>query len=237
MPSIRVFSAKKASPINLWSAIFKAHSAFFIPMAVFLAAGGALQLYWSKRELFLFINSYYSQWADIFFSLYTHVGDGLFCVLVILGLLFIKYGYALAAAGAFLLSAGVSSLLKHLVFASEFRPRKFFEAEPGLIRMLDTIEIHSFNSFPSGHTVTSFAIFTVLSFMVKDKRWGMLFFVIALLAGFSRVYLAQHFFEDVYWGALIGVLAAIVAWYTLIYIVLLPQKAWWNKSLLANKGS
>jgi membrane-associated phospholipid phosphatase len=235
MMSIRTGSAQKTSFLTPWKGIFKQHSAFFIPMAAFLLLGGLLQLQLGKRDLFLFINNYYSDWADRFFALYTHVGDGLFCVLVILLLLFIKYGYALAATVAFLLSAGVSAIMKHLIFASEFRPRKYFEAEPGLIRFIENIDIHSANSFPSGHTVTSFAIFAILSFMIKDKRWGALFFVIALLAGFSRVYLAQHFFEDVYWGAFIGVLASIVVWYTLLYIVHLPEKQWWNKALLANK--
>ena len=34
-------------------------------------------------------------------------------------------------------------------------------------------------------------------------------FIWACSVGYSRMYLAQHFFRDVYWGALIGVVSAM----------------------------
>ncbi|HRF40255.1 MAG TPA: phosphatase PAP2 family protein, partial [Saprospiraceae bacterium] len=45
---------------------------------------------------------------------------------------------------------------------------------------------------------------------VSPKRgWPLLLFAVALTVGVSRMYLVQHFWKDVYFGALIGV---VLAW-------------------------
>lgn len=214
------------------TATIKQNLSFMLPFLLFMLTGGLLQLISSKREIFLFVNSHYHTYTDWFFRYFTHVGDGLFCVLVIVALLFVSYGYALVAGVTFGLSALTSVVLKRLVFPGTFRPRKYFESEPGLLRFIDGLEVHTANSFPSGHTITAFAILSILAFMIKDKRWGILLFVMALLAAFSRMYLAQHFFEDVYWGAAIGVGSSVLTWYLLIDRSSLPDREWWTKSLL-----
>ena len=66
----------------------------------------------------------------------------------------------------------------------------------------------STHSFPSGHTATSFACATVLSFYVPRLRVP--FFVLAALIGLSRVYNAMHYPSDVLAGAVLGVLIALL---------------------------
>lgn len=63
------------------------------------------------------------------------------------------------------------------------------------------------HSFPSGHTATSFAAATVLSFLAP--RWRVPFFVLAGLIAFSRVYNAMHYPTDVLAGAVLGVLVGL----------------------------
>lgn len=61
-------------------------------------------------------------------------------------------------------------------------------------------------SFPSGHTVSSFAAAGVLLFRRVKGRFAAL--VWAVLIGFSRIYLNAHYFTDVLTGCLLGLGAA-----------------------------
>jgi membrane-associated phospholipid phosphatase len=59
-------------------------------------------------------------------------------------------------------------------------------------------------SFPSGHTTVAFAFSTVLA-EYFDSAWSRIFFYgMASLTGFSRIYNNQHWFSDVFAGALLG---------------------------------
>ncbi len=62
---------------------------------------------------------------------------------------------------------------------------------------------HDF-SFPSGHTVSSFAAAESLRY--ANKKFGYIAYVLAFLIAFSRLYLYVHFPSDVIVGALIGFL-------------------------------
>ena len=62
-----------------------------------------------------------------------------------------------------------------------------------------------FISFPSGHSVTAFAMAFVLS--RAYPRYAFLFYGLAGLVALSRVYLAKHFPSDVVAGAALGLLA------------------------------
>jgi len=57
-------------------------------------------------------------------------------------------------------------------------------------------------SFPSGHTMTAFAVHGALSSLIPEL--GPLFLPFALLIGFSRVFLGCHYPSDVLVGGLIG---------------------------------
>ena len=62
-----------------------------------------------------------------------------------------------------------------------------------------------FISFPSGHSVTAFAMAFVLS--RAYPRYAFFFYGLAGLVALSRVYLAKHFPSDVVAGAALGLLA------------------------------
>lgn len=61
-------------------------------------------------------------------------------------------------------------------------------------------------SFPSGHSISSFAAAGVLFF--RREKFGIAALVLAVLIAFSRVYLYVHFLSDVLTGACLGLLAA-----------------------------
>lgn len=68
------------------------------------------------------------------------------------------------------------------------------------------IEVPKDYSFPSGHSMASFAAAASLWF--ADRRWGCLALLLAGLIAFSRLYLFVHFPTDVLCGILLGILAA-----------------------------
>ena len=96
------------------------------------------------------------------------------------------------------------------------RPYSFFE-EKGLLSTLEFIPGVRINkgltSFPSGHTMAAFALFSFLTLCFPRKTWlSIVCFAAAMLVGVSRMYLVQHFFTDVYSGAVIGISLGILAY-------------------------
>lgn len=72
-------------------------------------------------------------------------------------------------------------------------------------------------SFPSGHTLASFEVATVL--MIRDKRFGIPALVLAVLIAFSRLYLYVHYPTDVLCAIVLGIVFGILG----VFIV---DKAW-----------
>ena len=59
--------------------------------------------------------------------------------------------------------------------------------------------------------MSAFALFGLFALLVTQKKViGILIFGLAVLVGFSRVYLIHHFFIDIYVGSIIGTLLAII---------------------------
>ncbi|MDO4536219.1 MAG: phosphatase PAP2 family protein [Clostridium perfringens] len=62
-------------------------------------------------------------------------------------------------------------------------------------------------SFPSGHTMTSFAAATILMYM--NKKIGIIGMIGASLIAFSRLYLYVHYPSDVLVGMIIGIILSV----------------------------
>jgi membrane-associated phospholipid phosphatase len=126
----------------------------------------------------------------------------------------------------------VSALLKELF--SHPRPFRWFQ-ENGLDGILQTIEGVSINmganSFPSGHTMSAFALYTFLALCLPRKRINSLILLsLPVMVGISRIYLIKHFLKDVLLGALVGVILAVLL-YRLQYVIFKHPHPWLDKSL------
>lgn len=68
-------------------------------------------------------------------------------------------------------------------------------------------------SFPSSHTTLAFALAMVLSY--KEPKFTRWFFLLAVLIGFSRIYIGHHYPGDVLAGALLGwfIGFCVLRWY------------------------
>ena len=84
-------------------------------------------------------------------------------------------------------------------------------------------------SFPSGHTVTAFALTFFVASTVLSFKTGWWFCILAILVGFSRIYLGQHYMIDVYVGSMIGIFITSIA---VSYLRVPLQDKFGNKSII-----
>ncbi len=102
------------------------------------------------------------------------------------------------------LSGIVTNIAKFLV--GRLRPKMFFES--GLYGFDPFHTGYEFNSLPSGHATTVFAIATTCS--IFWPKYRILFFIFAAIVALSRLVLNAHYLSDVLAGACIGTVTAIV---------------------------
>ncbi len=154
---------------------------------------------------------------DSFFDYITHLGDGAFAFLVAVIFMFFNIRKSVYIILSYLGAALVSSILKHLVFPHIYRPHFVFQyfVREKLVEV-DGVDVLGFNSFPSGHALSAFALFFCLLFVSRSHFLKVLFFVLALLAAYSRVYLSQHWLIDIYVGSIIGFCFSLL-FYVLFY--------------------
>ncbi|MGG9961811.1 phosphatase PAP2 family protein [Ferruginibacter sp. SUN106] len=192
--------------------VFRQHKIYFAGLLLILLSGALFLLFNGKSATFISLNAYHPFILNVFFINYTFIGDGIFALCLIAAILFYykRKQQGLALLYSFLISGLIVQLIKNLVDSP--RPRLFFEAGQYL-NFIDGVSLANNSSFPSGHTATAFAIATVMALMMKDKSWQLLILIAAILVGYSRIYLAQHFLLDVMIGALIGSASGILAVY------------------------
>jgi len=187
---------------------------FFSAFAIWMIWGAVYLATHEKGDAILFFSDHRSAFGDFFFYHVTCLGEGSAFILIILAALFVRFRHSVLLALLGLTVLGVSPLAKG--FFSWQRPGAFFRQTGALdeISLVEGVDLHfGSTSFPSGHAMAAFALFATLAFMSPDKRSGaVVFFLLALVVAFSRVYLVQHFLEDVYAGSLIGLLLAMAFW-------------------------
>lgn len=198
---------------------------------------GYVLLHIDKFEIHRMINRHVENGkVSTFFMYITHIGDGVFAVILIFVLLFVNIRKASFLFLAYVGSSLVTTVLKKFFYADYYRPYflfNFFKREK--LNLIDGVEILSNNSFPSGHSTSAFAVFFTLIFMTKNHALKALYFLTACTAAFSRTYISQHWLVDIYIGSIIGVSFSVL-FYFVFYIkpssqrleITLPQ-------LLANR--
>lgn len=199
-------------------------SAFLLSAIVLVVSTASLLFLGSwlmgKHAFFLLLNGNGGGWADYFFMWLTYLGDGWVWISVFV----FTWIHFRNRIGLVLLSVIISTLLsqtgKQILFPNELRPAAG-EIARTEIHTVSGVELHTGNSFPSGHTTTAFTIFLLACIFIPNRITLLLGFCIALGVGYSRIYLAQHFPVDVAAGMLVGVAAVLCS----LYIEkLLPSK-------------
>jgi undecaprenyl-diphosphatase len=112
------------------------------------------------------------------------------------------YGFILAGVG---LPSLISTLAKRAI--GRGRPMHFDEV--GIFGFRWNLTDWTYQSFPSGHATTAFALAAVIGFL--SPRWFYPMLVLAALIAVSRVVLGVHYPSDVTGGAILGLLGAYSA--------------------------
>ncbi len=186
---------------------------FIIPFMIWVVLGGVAMIFFDRQILFAMVNTHHTSLLDEVMEYITKMGEGVFGAIILLLLLalrsFRNWWYFAAALICNVVPALLTQMVKSMVNAP--RPLKYFQEAPW-IHTSPHWERLMERSFPSGHTCAAFCLYCFLSFVLTPKyKWlGSVFFVLALLVGYSRLYLAAHFFSDVYVGSLLGVFFTIL---------------------------
>lgn len=185
-----------------------------------------------KDQSLLFLNSLHSPFRDWALKKITWMGEGFMICCCIILLLFLKIRWSFAFVLGLLLHIILIQTNKQILFNEVLRPLGYFKSidKEYLLHIVDGIRIHHKTSFPSGHTTGATFAASFIALIIKNKQTSFVLAFIAISIGFSRVYLAQHFIIDIYFGFLFGTLSSVVA---VIIVQYIPFGYWWmNKYLI-----
>jgi membrane-associated phospholipid phosphatase len=205
---------------------------FFIPYLIILITCLILKLSFTRESIYFAVNAKHSDFGDMLFPYVTDLGEWFMVITVTLIMLCFSYRKTILLITSFAVSGIVVQLIKHWFKAP--RPVVYFEKELNSIHFVKDIALLHTNSFPSGHTVTAFSAAVVLSYLAVNKRLGFIFLLLAISVAYSRMYLSQHFFEDVTAGSIIGTMSTIM-WITWMDNRPFMHSQRWNKGLLKRK--
>lgn len=205
---------------------------FLLSYLIIIIIALVILLCFDKASIHLWFNQFHCGFCDWFFKMVTFGGDGIFVTIVAVFLLLKKIRYSMFIGLGGIFTLVLINFLKRIVFSDYLRPSAYFQRmEPEvIIRLVPEYNVHSLYSFPSGHTAAGFMLFLSLAIIFKKSWVSFLFLMAALLVGYSRIYLSQHFFVDVYFGSLAGILCCLMA-YTILFHKKLSA-SWLDRSLL-----
>ena len=185
---------------------------FYIFGLIFTSSMVALSYFFLDLSLSSYYRKLNGSFVHHFFEYVTKGGDSLpYIIIALFGYLIFKYFRKNQEyASKFLLileSVAISGIAADLLkwIAGRYRPCKFFDDN---LYGFDFFHIQfAFVSFPSGHTATAFAFAAAMAYLFPKKQW--IWWVFAILVGFSRIVLIDHYLSDVIGGAFVGIASVV----------------------------
>jgi membrane-associated phospholipid phosphatase len=194
------------------SDVLKRHQFYFLLLAAYFLVGVLLLVLMNKGDEILFFSQHRSSYWNIFFQIITRYGEAFPYVIAAIGFLLTKQFRKVWAVLLLPLIITVLSFLSKTLFKQP-RPAKYFESLHRFeeINWVNGVDIYyGLNSFPSGHTMSAFAVSTLLVFYLPKKSGlEIVFFALAFFVSISRMYLAHHFLQDILMGAFLGTLVSV----------------------------
>jgi membrane-associated phospholipid phosphatase len=201
---------------------------FLVVWAIITTALGLAVMATDQLLLHRAMHPVHSPGIDLFFTSITHLGDGLVPTAMGLGILFLRDVRSFLMMGVSCAASAIVVQALKRIFAYD-RPW-MFKAGLGDLHWVEGIELHHHLSFPSGHATAAFSMCFALAVLLNGRLNGILIGGLAAVIAYSRVYLSQHFTEDILAGAAIGTITAWFVWRWL-YGPKMAARRWPNKRL------
>ncbi|MXV37732.1 phosphatase PAP2 family protein [Flavobacteriaceae bacterium Ap0902] len=184
---------------------------FLLISLAFIFLGLSFCLTNDKIKLHLEINQYHDRFLDIFFKNITAIGDGAFALILLPYLLcYTKSRNYFLSLSTCLVAGVLAQFFKKVIFPDMYSPIKFIPIED--LHLITGVQLHSAQAFSSVHTTSAFAFFILLAFLFARNTVSQIIFgVLVILVGFSRIYLSQHFLADVLFGASLGIISFFIS--------------------------
>jgi membrane-associated phospholipid phosphatase len=205
---------------------------FFIVYLILLCCCLVIKLAYTKDEIYFAVNARHNGFLDTIEPYITNLGNGWTITAVVFLITLFNYRVAFLMATTFAVTSLSGQAVKFIFDAP--RPKLYFKDQLSKLHFVNGVNILSDHSFPSGHTLTAFSAGVLITYLVKNKSWGILLVLYGVMVGFSRMYLSEHFFEDVIGGSALGVFLTIF-WIRWIDSREFIHRPGWNKGLLKTK--
>ena len=175
-------------------------------------------------DALLAVNGLHDLFQDAFWWMVTAKWSSLLLVLALVWLLMhqnrrhVVLVLAMLALAVLLADQVSSGLIKHLV--ERLRPTH----DPSLESMVHVVNGYrgGLYGFVSSHAANSFAVATLLSFIMRHRLVTFSLFTWSLLQCYSRMYLGVHYPGDILGGIVVGMLAGWLVWRLMCWI----QRRW-----------
>jgi len=186
---------------------YKLAQAYALILAIILFI---LSYIFGRDTLFLWFNTNLGAFADSFFSYFTYLAEGWIWIpyLLVIVLLFKKDAAFILI--NFLSSTILTQVPKNLFWPNVNRPIAS-DIPISKIHTVPGVEVHTYNSFPSGHTATAFTLFLITVYLFPNKKVLLAGAIYALICGYSRIYLGQHFPLDIAGGIIAALLSVALS--------------------------
>ncbi len=193
--------------------IVKKHRYYFITYFIFFVSLFLFIINTDALEATLFFSNHRTEGGDIFFRWVTLMGEAYPFIGLTAFYWFVKknvfIAQKMAISGLFIMIP----IYLFKIFFSFDRPATLIEKMGILpdIHFVTGVEVlRGATSFPSGHTASAFVVWSLLAFQFGNRQLSLQFLCLltAILVGISRIYLVQHFPEDVLFGSSVGIASA-----------------------------
>ncbi len=179
----------------------------------FLLVWGCLFVFdciYPKLQTHIMMNGLHAPVLDTFFKYVTALGEGFPVYLALVVIIWSRRN-----AMFILLGQGLTFIITQILKFAFAHPRPatyFDQMGEDLPATVPGVSLRrAMNSFPSGHTSAAFALFTCLALMTP-RKWAPFWMTAGWAVAYSRIYLSQHFLEDILLGSVIGMVSSCVVY-------------------------